>query len=108
MASHEVQTFLRTNSQNTVPLSEDLPKTQYYDLGFVGWGGIGGSVLQASPKLIIIVSLNSNDALLQQWHPELEIGFGYAPTLLHFFDLNNVKTARLQKAVVQCVRDKSG
>ena len=43
--------FLRANSQNTVPLSEDMPKTQYHDLGFVGWGGIGGSVLQASPKL---------------------------------------------------------
>ena len=49
-----------------------------------------------------------NNALFQQWHPELEIGFGYAPTLLHFFDLNNVKTMRLQKAVVKCVRNKIG
>ncbi len=54
------------------------------DEGFVGWMGIGGSVFQ--------------------WHPELEIGFAYAPTLLHYLDMFDGKTARLQKAVVDSVK----
>ena len=57
-------------------------------------------------SLVEIETLKPNSVLFfTQWHPELEIGFGYAPTLLHFFDLNNVKTMRLQRAVVKCVRD---
>ena len=39
-----------------------------------------------------------------QWHPELEIGFGYAPTLLHFWDLRNGKAEKLQRAVVECIK----
>ena len=40
-----------------------------------------------------------------QWHPELEIGFGYAGTLLHMFDAANKKAELLQRAVLDCIRD---
>jgi hypothetical protein len=39
--------------------------------GFVGWLGFGGSVMQ--------------------WRPDLAIGFGYACTLLTWWDLANCK-----------------
>jgi len=60
-------------------------RAKFKPMGFVGWMGLGGSVLQ--------------------WHPELEIGFGYAPTLLHFWDLRNGKAEKLQRAVVDCIKD---
>ena len=37
-----------------------------------------------------------------QWHPDLEIGFGYAMNYVFFPDLVNTKAARLQRAVVEC------
>ena len=40
-----------------------------------------------------------------QWHPELKIGFGYTPTLLQWYDIQNKKGARLQKLAAQCVID---
>jgi len=50
--------------------------------GYYGWMGFGGSVFQ--------------------WHPELRIGFGYAPTLLTWIDLVNNKANLLQGEVVKC------
>lgn len=50
--------------------------------GYFGWQGHGGSVLQ--------------------WNPDLNIGFGYAPTLLEWYDKRNTKAAVLQKMVVDC------
>ncbi len=50
----------------------------------MGWGGWGGSVFQ--------------------WHPELEMGYSYVPTLLHWFDLFNGKSVRLQKVAAECAR----
>ena len=52
--------------------------------GYYGWMGYGGSVFQ--------------------WHPELEIGFAYTPTLLAWYDLNNTRGGELQKEVVECVK----
>ena len=52
--------------------------------GFYGWMGFGGSVFQ--------------------WHPELEIGFAYTPTLLAWYDINNTRGGELQKVMVECVR----
>ena len=48
--------------------------------GYFGWQGFGGAVMQ--------------------WHPELGIGFGYAPTLVSWYDKFNRKGAMLQKAAV--------
>ena len=53
--------------------------------GFYGWFGYGGSVFQ--------------------WHPELEIGFAYTPTLLHWFDALNGRGRLLQQEVVKCVKN---
>jgi len=52
--------------------------------GFVGWMGMGGS--------------------LMQWNPKLNIGFGYTCTLLTWWDLSNSKARKLQKEVVACAR----
>jgi hypothetical protein len=38
-----------------------------------------------------------------QWHPELQIGFAYAPTLIMFEDPVNTKGARLQEDVIRCI-----
>ena len=43
--------------------------------GFIGQMGFGGSVIQ--------------------WHPELEIGFGYLPSDLNILDRRNVRGALL-------------
>ena len=52
--------------------------------GFVGWMGFGGSVMQ--------------------WHPELKIGFGYIPTCLHWYDLENLRGGKLQKKAIECTK----
>ena len=39
-----------------------------------------------------------------QWHPELKIGFGYAPTLLTWIDLINNKARLIQGEVVKCAQ----
>lgn len=52
--------------------------------GWYGWQGVGGSIMQ--------------------WHPELQIGFGYVPTNLLYLDFANVKGALLQKMVADIVR----
>merc|ERR1711935_355695 len=54
--------------------------------GFYGWIGYGGCVFQ--------------------WHPDLNIGFAYTPTLLEWFVLDCQKAARLQEEVVKCVMSK--
>ncbi len=53
--------------------------------GFAGWQGLGGSVMQ--------------------WHPEEEIGFAYAPTLVHYYDMSNTRAGQLQREVVNCIRN---
>lgn len=67
--------------------TEDEKKTAENRLGFIGWAGLGGSVFQ--------------------WHPELKIGFAFVPTCLHWFDVANLRGARLQQIVVDCVNNKS-
>ena len=52
-------------------------------LGYFGWDGFGGSVMQ--------------------WHPELEIGFGYVPSKLRWYYAYSEVGASLQKAVVDCI-----
>ena len=54
--------------------------------GFFGWQGYGGSVFQ--------------------WHPELQIGFGYVPTLLEWYSADNNKARLLQAEVVSCLNRK--
>jgi len=52
--------------------------------GYYGWFGYGGSVFQ--------------------WHPDLNIGFGYTPALLHWEDWTNSIGTNLQQEVVKCVQ----
>ena len=52
-------------------------------LGYFGWDGFGGSVMQ--------------------WHPELKIGFGYVPSKLRWYYAYSEVGAALQKAVVDCI-----
>ena len=52
--------------------------------GYYGWFGYGGSVFQ--------------------WHPDLNIGFGYTPALLHWEDVTNGIGRNLQQEVVKCVQ----
>ena len=56
--------------------------------GFVGWAGLGGSVFQ--------------------WHPELKIGFGFTPNLMHWYDMPNIRAGRMQYEVMKCVRKIKG
>jgi len=51
--------------------------------GFYGWMGFGGSIFQ--------------------WHPELDIGFAFVPTMLHSLDLFNERGKRYQAEVLKCV-----
>ena len=60
-------------------------RSKYGEMGFVGWIGASGSVMQ--------------------WHPELRMGFGYAPTLSHFLDFDAKKAERLQRAVIECIKN---
>ena len=53
--------------------------------GYVGWTGAGGSVLQ--------------------WHPEHKIGIGFARTLCHWYDFQNVTAAEFQAEIVKCVKN---
>ena len=77
----------------------DVPKGEYYDPlvtdklnhslnnnreGWYGWVGFGGSVMN--------------------WHPELNIGFGYVPTDLLPFDAWNQRGAFIQKELEKVVR----
>ena len=97
-------------------------RNKYQDMGYVGWMGLGGSVFQVRSdnassndllcdilrhfEVVLFIIRRRNSSLFPlQWHPELEIGFGYAPTLLHFWDLKNGKAERLQRAVVECIKD---
>ena len=52
--------------------------------GYYGWVGFGGSVMQ--------------------WNPELNIGFGYIPSLLEWYEFDNHKGANLQQLVVECAK----
>ena len=54
--------------------------------GFYGWYGFGGSVFQ--------------------WHPELEIGFAFVPTLLFWSDIANNKAGEFQDIILKIVREK--
>jgi len=56
--------------------------------GFYGWMGMGGSVFQ--------------------WHPELEIGFGFVPNVLHMIDMLNERGKTYQAEVLRCVKQIEG
>ena len=58
-----------------------------YRNGYFGWHGIGGSVMQ--------------------WDPNLNIGFGYTPTLFQWYDPQNTKAAKLQKIASDCTKNLS-
>ena len=47
-----------------------------YEDGWVGWMGLGGSLLQ--------------------WHPELRISFAFVPSFLDWSDLDNTRAKTLQ------------
>ena len=51
--------------------------------GFYGWLGLGGSIFQ--------------------WHPSIQIGFGYVPTSLNVLDLVNERGKGYQAEVLRCV-----
>ena len=51
-------------------------------VGYFGWDGLGGSVMQ--------------------WHHTLKIGFGYTPSKLHWYHAYSHIGAKLQKAAVDC------
>jgi CubicO group peptidase (beta-lactamase class C family) len=51
--------------------------------GFYGWMGLGGSIFQ--------------------WHPELDIGFGFVPTSLHVLDFLNERGKVYQSEVLNCI-----
>ena len=51
--------------------------------GWIGWQGNGGSVFQ--------------------WHPGLEIAFGWCGNFIHGADLMNTRGAKLQAEVVKLV-----
>ncbi len=51
--------------------------------GFYGWAGLGGSIFQ--------------------WHPDLQIGFGYVPTSLNTLDLYNERGKAYQAEVLKCL-----
>ncbi len=53
--------------------------------GFYGWMGYGGSVFQ--------------------WNPDLKISFAYVPTELKAIDFVNGGGAKLQKLVMDCVKE---
>ena len=85
--------------------------------GFYGWMGFGGSIFQVSSIhniLLLICSQFDLDLyvfeaiickrIYFQWHPELNIGFGYIPTNLHWWEFN-VMSGRLQTAVIKCVKE---
>tara|TARA_R110001592_G_scaffold363372_1_gene686041 strand:+ start:150900 stop:152204 length:1305 start_codon:yes stop_codon:yes gene_type:complete len=51
--------------------------------GFFGWMGLGGSIFQ--------------------WHPELDIGFGFVPTSLHVLDFLNERGKMYQAETLNCI-----
>ena len=55
--------------------------------GFYGWMGLGGSIFQ--------------------WHPELDIGFGFVPTSLHVLDILNERGKAYQAEVLCCIEPHS-
>ena len=73
---------------NIVTLEEDSTPEEMVTaegrVGFIGWSGLGGSIFQ--------------------WHPELKIGFAFVPSCLHWFDFANLRGAKLQKLVLECVK----
>ena len=54
--------------------------------GYYGWFGYGGSVFQ--------------------WHPQYKIGFGYTPTLMEWYSMENRKGRLLQGEVLKCVEQR--
>ncbi len=54
--------------------------------GFYGWMGFGGSIFQ--------------------WNPELDIGFAFVPTSLHYLDLLCERGKVYQAEVVRCVKNR--
>ena len=53
-------------------------------IGYFGWDGFGGSVMQ--------------------WHPELKIGFGYVPSKLHWYNAYSHIGTDLQKETIECIK----
>ena len=54
--------------------------------GWIGWFGYGGPIFQ--------------------WNTEFKIGFGYAGTLISFFDFANTKAGTYQAKVIECAKKK--
>ena len=40
-----------------------------------------------------------------QWHPELNIGFGYVPNNLRWWEFPNIVGGRLQTVAIECVKE---
>ena len=41
-----------------------------------------------------------------QWHPQYKIGFGYTPTLMEWYSMENRKGRLLQGEVLKCVEQR--
>lgn len=54
-------------------------------VGYYGWMGIGGAILQ--------------------WNPEHKVGFGYVPYDLMLCDMVNVRASDIQKKIVEIVKN---
>lgn len=52
--------------------------------GSYGWIGFGGSTMV--------------------WNPDLQLGFGYAPTRITWYDVFNSNSAQLQEEVLRCIK----
>eukprot|EP00095_Tigriopus_kingsejongensis_P003206 maker-scaffold50_size457468-snap-gene-1.14 protein:Tk03206 transcript:maker-scaffold50_size457468-snap-gene-1.14-mRNA-1 annotation:"beta-lactamase class c and other penicillin binding protein" len=71
------------NSDDT----EQQKQAKRYRDGYVGWFGMGGSIFQ--------------------WHPKHEIAFGFIPSLMHWYDLANLKAAKYQEETIKCAKKMS-
>ena len=73
----------------------------------MGFGGSGRAqnteklFFQNFPENNFVSYLEPTGAVFQ-WHPELNIGFAYVPTLLNWIDLVNNKARLLQGEVLAC------
>ena len=64
--------------------SDNQKELKQLNEGFIGWFGMGGSLFQ--------------------WNPDLEIAFAFTPTLLHWYDIYNVRSLRYLHQTVKCIQ----
>ena len=60
--------------------SPRVHRAKFYREGWTGWFGLGGSVMQ--------------------WHSDLDIALGFTNSLLHVYDMSNIRSAKYQVNVL--------